>query len=186
MSPKRELVLDAAIDLLGSSGIRALTHRAVDAAAGMPVGSASNYFRTREALLIGIAERLSARDYADWEVFNRQPAPRTIDELIEGIAAFVVYAARIDRIRTLARYVLFLEAQTTPALQESVQQGHLLLTELVGTLLVSAGGDQGAAQILVDQFDGIILHQVMNPTTGFDPRPALDRLVRALINGTAH
>ncbi|WP_280492124.1 TetR/AcrR family transcriptional regulator [Nocardia asiatica] len=181
MSTKRELVLDAAIELLGSRGTRALTHRAVDEVAGMPAGSASNYFRTREALLIGIAERLEARDYADWEALNRQPAPGTITELVDGMTAFVVHAARADRVRTLARYALFLEAQTMPALRESVRRGHRRLTEWAAGLLAEVGGDQATTRILVGQFDGIILHHLVNPEPDFDPRPALDRLVRALL-----
>ncbi|WP_280308238.1 TetR/AcrR family transcriptional regulator [Nocardia abscessus] len=181
MSTKRELVLDAAIELLGSRGTRALTHRAVDEVAGMPAGSASNYFRTREALLIGIAERLEARDYADWEALNRQPAPGTITELVDGMAAFVVHAARTDRVRTLARYALFLEAQTMPALRETVRRGQRRLTEWAAGLLAEVGGDQAMTRILVGQFDGIILHQLVNPAPEFDPRPTLDRLVRALL-----
>ncbi|MBF6168281.1 TetR family transcriptional regulator [Streptomyces gardneri] len=181
MSTKREIVLDAAIDLLGSRGTRALTHRAVDEAAGMPAGSASNYFRTREALLTGIAERLEARDYADWAALNRQPAPGTIEELVDGMAAFVVYAVRTDRVRTLARYALFLEAQTTPALRETVRRGHRRLTEWAAGLLAAVGGDQAMTQILVGQFDGIILHQLVDPALDFDPRPMLGRLVRTLI-----
>ncbi|WP_330231827.1 TetR family transcriptional regulator [Nocardia sp. NBC_00508] len=185
MSSKRELVLDAAIDLLGSRGTRALTHRAVDEVAGMPAGSASNYFRTRESLLTGIAERLEARDYADWEALNRQPTPRTIDELIDGIAAFVVHAVHTDRVRTLARYALFLEAQTMPAVRETVRRGHRRLTDWAATLLAGVGGDRSATHILVGQFDGIILHQLVNPAPDFDPRPELERLVRALIGGAA-
>lgn len=184
MSTKRDLVLDAAIDLLGSRGTRALTHRAVDEAAGMPAGSASNYFRTREALLIGITERLEARDYADWEVLTRQPAPGTIDELVEGMAAFVVHAVRADRVRTLARYALFLETQCIPALRETIRRGHLRLTEWTASLLAGIGADRAVARILVDQLDGIILHQLVNPAADFDPRPALDRLVRALAAGS--
>ncbi|MET9030697.1 TetR family transcriptional regulator [Nocardia sp. NPDC004168] len=181
MSGKRELVLDAAIELLGSRGIRALTHRAVDEVAGMPAGSASNYFRTRAALLTGIAERLEARDYADWEALNRRPAPATIEDLVDGTAAFVVHAVRTDPTRTLARYALFQEARTSPALRETVRSGHRRLTEWAASLLANVGGDRATTQILVGQLEGIILHQLVDPTPDFDPRPVLDRLVRALI-----
>ena len=44
---RRERLLDAAIELVGLQGLTALTHRAVDAAAGVPTGTASNYWRTR-------------------------------------------------------------------------------------------------------------------------------------------
>ncbi|MGQ4617006.1 TetR family transcriptional regulator [Nocardia sp. R7R-8] len=181
MSSKRELVLDAAIELLGSRGIRALTHRAVDEVAGIPAGSASNYFRTRAALLTGVAERLEARDDVDWQARNRQPTPGTIEELVDDTAAFVVHAVRTDRTRTLARYALSHEAQTSPALRQTMRGSHRRLTEWAAGLLAGFGGDQATTQILVGQLEGIILHQLVDPTPDFDPRPALDRLVRALI-----
>ncbi|MFI0930300.1 TetR/AcrR family transcriptional regulator [Streptomyces sp. NPDC021019] len=49
-NPRRRVVLtDAAIDLLAHEGARGLTFRAVDARAGVPVGTASNYFSGRDA-----------------------------------------------------------------------------------------------------------------------------------------
>lgn len=56
---------DAAIDLIASDGIRALTHRAVDARTGFPVGTASSYFRSRDALLREVFERVADRYLAD-------------------------------------------------------------------------------------------------------------------------
>ncbi|MEU7767860.1 TetR family transcriptional regulator [Nocardia sp. NPDC049190] len=180
MVSQRELLLDAAIDLLGSRGTRALTHRAVDQAAAMPLGSASNYFRTREALLCGITERLEKRENADWETLNRTPTPRTIDELVDAMANFVVRAVQADRTRTLARYALSLEAQTMPALQENMRSGHPRLTEWAARLLSNVGAERASARILVDYLDGVILHQLVYPTPDFDPRSALDQVVRAL------
>ena len=57
---RQEALLDAAIRVLGSGGPRQLTHRAVDAEAGVPVGSTSNYFRTREALVDAVVARFVA------------------------------------------------------------------------------------------------------------------------------
>ena len=47
-------MLDAAIQILGERGVRAVTHRAVDAEAGVSAGSTANYFSTREALFAAI------------------------------------------------------------------------------------------------------------------------------------
>ena len=47
---RRAEIADAAISTLARDGMRGLTHRAVDRAAGLPEGSASYYFRTRQAL----------------------------------------------------------------------------------------------------------------------------------------
>ena len=58
-NPSRRAVLaDAALELLGRDGARAVTHRAVDAEAGVPVGTCANYFRSRSDLLQGMAERI--------------------------------------------------------------------------------------------------------------------------------
>ena len=58
---RRALIADAAISTLARDGMRGLTHRAVDRTAGLPEGSASYYFRTRQALLQATVERLVAR-----------------------------------------------------------------------------------------------------------------------------
>ena len=47
---RRAQLADAGIRILAREGARGLTHRAVDAEAGVPTGTASNYFRTREAI----------------------------------------------------------------------------------------------------------------------------------------
>ena len=62
MVTTRERALDAALELLGEQGIRALTHARVDERAGLPKGSTSNWFRTRDALVAGIAGGAVAQD----------------------------------------------------------------------------------------------------------------------------
>lgn len=48
---RRPLMGACAVTIIAEHGPRALTHRAVDAAMGIPQGSTSYYFRTRESLL---------------------------------------------------------------------------------------------------------------------------------------
>lgn len=55
---RRAAVTDAALELLGRDGARAVTHRAVDAEAMVPAGTCANYFRTRSDLLAGMAQRI--------------------------------------------------------------------------------------------------------------------------------
>ncbi len=59
---RRRDLCDAAIDVLGNFGSRGLTHAKVDQRAGLPAGTTSYNFRTRDALLLGIAERLDEHD----------------------------------------------------------------------------------------------------------------------------
>ncbi|WP_369023891.1 TetR/AcrR family transcriptional regulator [Nocardia cyriacigeorgica] len=178
---KRELVLDAAIDVLGARGPRALTHRAVDEAAGVPTGTTSNYFRTREALLVGVTERLEQRDYADWAALTDAPGPDSVDALAADLTRFVMHAATADRTRTLARYALLLEAQTAPALLESLRRGHLRLTEWAGTMLGGLGADASVTTAVVDYLDGVIMHRLGAPRVDEDPGPQMRRMLAALI-----
>ncbi|WP_067549062.1 TetR/AcrR family transcriptional regulator [Nocardia crassostreae] len=181
MPTKREQLLDSAIELLGSRGSRALTHRAVDAAAGMPSGSSSNYFRTRETLLAAIAERLEERDYADWNAVNRMPAPATIPQLADALALFITHAATTDRTRTLARYALVLEAQTTPALQDSMRRGHDRIIQWFTAMVREVTPRTDAAKLLADYFDGVLWHELTSPAPQFDPRPGAEHMIRALL-----
>ena len=48
---RRNALADAAIEILGTAGIHKLSHRAVDEQAGVPPGTASNYFPRRDDLL---------------------------------------------------------------------------------------------------------------------------------------
>src|SRR5689334_6718511 len=55
-SPRMELLLSAALRVAAERGLRGLTHRAVDRAAGLPEGSCSAYLRTRKALVLALTE----------------------------------------------------------------------------------------------------------------------------------
>ena len=62
MTGRRAEILDGALAVLAAQGMRGLTHRAVDAAAALPAGSTSYYFRSRGALVAGCVRRLLERD----------------------------------------------------------------------------------------------------------------------------
>jgi len=60
-STRRSALADAGIAVLAREGSRGLTHRAVDEEAGVPTGTTSNYFRSRDALVAGLFERIGER-----------------------------------------------------------------------------------------------------------------------------
>jgi AcrR family transcriptional regulator len=62
---RRQTLADAAIEVLGTQGVRGLSHPRVDKHAGMPAGTTSYYFRTRKALWQAVADRVNALDTAD-------------------------------------------------------------------------------------------------------------------------
>ncbi len=64
-SPRQQTLLAAATRVLAAAGLRGLTHRAVDAEAGLSQGTCSAYFRTRLALLTAVAEHVAGTFAAD-------------------------------------------------------------------------------------------------------------------------
>ncbi|MFF7320811.1 TetR/AcrR family transcriptional regulator [Streptomyces albogriseolus] len=114
---RASLVADAALALLAERGMRGLTHRAVDEAAGLPQGSTSNVARTRQALL-----ELAVRRLADREervlALQELPDPREgADALLDALALTAHRALTHNRELTLARYELALEATRRPELR---------------------------------------------------------------------
>ena len=111
--PRRAVIADAAISTIARNGMRGLTHRAVDRAAGLPQGSASYYFRTRQALLQATVERLAELTSADLLVgaamLDGSAVPASSGHDLNALAAFAAgleAGPTTGRERLLARYEL--------------------------------------------------------------------------------
>lgn len=182
MSARHVQVLDAAITVLGTSGIRHLTHRAVDTTAGLPAGSTSNYFRTREALLTAVIERFATRDRETWETIANVTRPDTPDKLARALAAYVVQATGPDRHLTLARYGLFVEVALRPELQRQLGETTIRIREWGARWLGALGSTdpEGDCQLVLNHLDGLMLHRLAFPDYGGDPYPELARLVNTV------
>jgi DNA-binding transcriptional regulator YbjK len=182
MARRRDEVLDAAIAVLGEQGSRAFTHRSVDRAAGVPLGTTANYFATREALVDGVIERFAALERAAWEQITAQIRPTTAAELAHALTLFVRDAIGSQRNLVLARYALFLEATREPRLRDQLVATAAQVRQWGSAWLAAIGSSDPAAdtRILLDQLDGIILHQLAMPDASYDPGPDLLRLLTRL------
>lgn len=160
VSSVRERVLDAAITLLGTQGLRSLTHARIDTQAGVPNGSTSNYFRTRAALLEGVV---------DWMYEVESPSiaaaysPGTPAELAAALTdLFGLMTGPDHRVITMARLVLLLEAGHDPVVSEALARGRTMMEQTV----IPAVGGLGAAdpvvaaQALSACFEGLFLQKL--------------------------
>ncbi|MGA6162336.1 TetR/AcrR family transcriptional regulator [Amycolatopsis magusensis] len=172
---RRDEVVEAAITVLGTQGARGLTHRAVDAEAGLPAGTTSNHFRTRGALLTGVLAGLAERDFSVAGEFAD-------DGLAEGAARFARRMAGPDRVATLARYALFLEAAWDPQLRLQLEVAGARAAAPLRALLIAAGSNQPDlhAKILLDHIEGMVLHELSRPSEEFRPEESLRLLVSAM------
>ena len=75
---RRRELCDAAIRVLAEHGSRGLTHGQVDRGAGVPDGTTSYYYRTRDALLRGVGKRVAEIDIANLQsVIDAPPDPHS-------------------------------------------------------------------------------------------------------------
>jgi DNA-binding transcriptional regulator YbjK len=134
---RRRQLADAAIELLGAGGARGLSHPKVDVHAGVPAGTASFYFRTRQALLLGIAERLTELDVQDLSRLTELATDGSGQFTgTAGLAELVMYSAAEPFLtRTKARYELALhasrDAELMSALRLSVDTFYRLAHDVV-------------------------------------------------------
>src|SRR6266581_3202331 len=157
MSRQTEIA-DAAIATLARDGMRGLTHRAVDRAAGLPEGSASYYFRTRQALLQATVERLAELTSTDMP-----PLPGHDLDTLAGVTAGLVESwLTTGRERQLARYELALEATRRPELRQALVTAGAAIRAIVAGQFAAAGArqpDQRAADF-VAFLDGLLFDQI--------------------------
>lgn len=171
-SGRRQLIVTAARAVVARSGLRGLTHRAVDAEAGLPLGSASSYFRTRVALLtalshdvghdltvqvLELAQRVKVLDAAPGD-----ERLALITEDVVGLFGRLLHEPDL----VLVQAELSLEAQRQPALQEVLRPWRDGLVAIVARIARDAGKPEPAerAITLVAAMEGVVL-------AGLDQRP---------------
>jgi DNA-binding transcriptional regulator YbjK len=176
-------LLDAAIRVLGERGMRALTHRAVDAEAGVAVGSTANYFPTREGLLEAIVDRVSGLERGRFDEMAAKVCPVTSAELGRAIAGWVREATGGRRALTLSRYAILVEAGHNAKIRHQLAETGSRVNAWFATWLTLIGSaDTGRdVHVLGNYLTGLMLHQLAIPDPGFDPADTITALLESLV-----
>lgn len=183
MPGRRDEVLDAAIEVLAEGGLRRLTYQAVDTAAGVPAGTTSNHFRSRDALVAGVVAHLEAQDRRDWARVAGEPTAEDPEAFVAALTHMIRHALGPARPRTAARYALILEGLARPAVREPLSRAQESLISWVAQWLATLGSAQPQAhcRVLFDYVDGLMFHQVVLPREHFDPDPGIRLVLGALL-----
>jgi len=182
MKTTRERALDAALELVGEQGIRALVHARVDERAGLPKGSTSNWFRTRNALVAGVVAWIAERERDDFDA-GAAPVVRTPDQLIDALSNLISAETDLFAGRTRARYALFLEGANEPRLLKPLLQQRTVYVEWATALLADIGAARpsDAVRALMAASEGLVLHRLtVDPDAPV--RPVVERIVRACLD----
>jgi len=161
---RKDLITDAAIELVAEQGMRGLTHRAVDRRAGLPEGSTSAYFRTRKALVEGFVERLASQERIDTAL--------DMNDVVGSIAR-TLDSWLVERNRTLARYAAMLEATHHPELRTIlVHSPRERATELARAL--GHEDPEAAGGHIMAFVEGLLFYRLVGGGSTSGPKPGTE------------
>lgn len=178
---RRADIAAAGVRVIATSGVRALTHRAIDAELGLPAGSTSYYARTRRDLITLIVQRLATRTTTDM-------SGAALPDKIAIPEAAMMIARGLDAMMTrsddhLARIALHIEYRNDPDTLATLAGDPPVRPSLIAAaadLLRKAGVDGPGtyAADLVALMDSLLMQQVVK-----DEKLNCEAIVHAYLSG---
>src|SRR5947209_6808650 len=174
-------ILRATLDLIRREGLGAVTHRTIASASGVPLGSITYYFDTKQELLRAALRLFVAEDVARLRATAEQllaagaSGPEVVARFTEVLEAEATGGA--------AQFELYLEASRDPVLRETAIESLRAYEEVARLALRAAGvpDPEASAAIVVATIDGLGMHRLAAGTeTAPAVGPALTRLWQAL------
>lgn len=194
---RRRELCDAAIQLLADDGAKGLSHLKVDRKLGVPEGTTSFYFRTRSALVRGVAQRVAELDLAELIAATHEPpalGDKTASDRPSRLATLVFRSATgAPFARTKARYELMLQANRDPDLAAILQHNSDRFLDLIRDAVVrlhpeGSGADPAVlddqAYVLMMFISGVMLSFTTNDRT-IGSAEHLDRIMSGVVAGVA-
>lgn len=148
---RRERLAEAAAAVLHRDGMLGLTHRAVAAQAGVPLGSTTYHFSDREGLLAAALDRLTIEEIAvleDWRATWDLPT-----QLEDALVALVMMYAGQRRDQSILAYEADLFAFRRPVIRKISDRWSHAFLEIIGPHLTAVDAD-----LVIAVIDGVILH----------------------------
>jgi len=161
---RRAAIIDAAVQIIATRGLGAVTHRAVAREAKVPLAATTYYFASKEEILREALESLSAAEV------------ERLGKLAEEIAKLGSREAGGALAKAL---VPDPDQARNPALRPAVEQRRQAFVRLAETALRAAGAPdpEGRAELGVAGLNGIIFNRIRE--LGEDPeQEMLDRLAQ--------
>lgn len=183
---RRAQLLDAAIGILADAGVGGLTHRQVDERAGLPAGTTSNYFRTRQALLEATASRTVDLHWRRVEALRASIGSLTRDGVKALMTRLISDPDEQARRSTLARFELFMEGTRRPELRPFLKDLQAAAVKSATLIFEAAGLAPEPQQMeeLSRLLNGYLFSKLTMPTDD-DSAGLVDRLLSAFFGASA-
>ncbi|KIH98449.1 TetR family transcriptional regulator [Streptomonospora alba] len=183
---RRRALLDAAIDVLADHGARGLTFRAVDTAAAVPAGTASNYFPDRDTLLTQAGAHVHVRLAPTPQRMSRLATPAPTRQAVRAAMHDLFDRVSRDPAGYLALLELRLEGTRRPHVRAALTSAiSANITDSIA-FHVDGGypGGRRTALALYLAMSGLIVEHLTLPDTTWHqagPENTIDDLVDAIV-----
>jgi TetR/AcrR family transcriptional regulator, regulator of biofilm formation and stress response len=161
---RREVIVQATIELIAEGGPKAVTHRAVSARAGLPPASAGYYFKTVDDLIEAALRQYTRQRMRELTQLFDEAVAGVVDplEVGERIATALVRGTNRD---SVCQYEVYLEAARNPALRDAVDSTMAGFEQVAAERLRALGvrSPRLAAKAFVAVADGFALHRLAAP-----------------------
>jgi DNA-binding transcriptional regulator YbjK len=163
---RRLELLDATLRVVARDGPNAASHRAVAAEAGVPLGSTTYYFSSREEMLQEALRHAASNEVARIRARVESLASHT-PASVDWTAVLITWV--LDQLRpgrvplVVARFRLQLEAVQSDELRAVYAEWTGAALDLARTILEAAGSSDphADAPVLVAALDGLALNQLL-------------------------
>lgn len=179
---RKDELAAAAVTVLAEKGSRGLTHRAVDAAAGLKPGAVNYHAPSRTQLLTMALREVFLRDM-DTATKHFSLEEWSHRAVVDAVVGFVTdMCSEANRARVIARHHLQGESLTHPELRDAFDVQLAAFVQLVrdGRAAAGAPPSTAAAELFAMSVDGLLRRQVMIGT-----RPLGAEDVRAIADMVA-
>jgi TetR/AcrR family transcriptional regulator, regulator of biofilm formation and stress response len=173
---RRGAIIDAAVRIIATRGLPAVTHRAVAREAKVPLAATTYYFASKDEIVREALEELARVEVERLaELAQRIREIESTSELGNLVEAALFPDPREAEQRWLAQFEIYLEAARNPALRPAIAHWRAAFVEVAESALRVAGAPEPErrAQLAVAGMNGLLMDRVRG--IGDDPTRTLRR-----------
>ena len=177
-----EVILDAAVRVVGTQGSGSITFRSVATAAGVSLGSMTYYFSDREDLLRRTMEFAMGREYERLQgILDQYSGEVGVDSAVDALTEMFFDKTIAEPLYDLALFEMFLEATRSPSLRDLTIAWSEMIARMVDGVLPRTAGTMErdeVIQIVAALVDGLMLESASNQSLNLED---LSRLLRLTV-----
>lgn len=168
---RRQVILDATVQVIAERGVHAVTHRAVAEAAGVALASTTYHFESKDQL-VGETLALVVDRSVELAAEHATDPPDDLAGLVDRLTTMSLAQLGDTRAPLTAQFELMLEAGRRPDLRPLAERWDQAYATCMLTLVDAAGLVPAAAPVLTDLLEGALVGQLSLPREDFGPRLA--------------